>query len=307
MADQWYYARNNQKHGPLTGRQLKQAAATGQLQPTDMVWKEGMPKWVPASGVKGLFPMPQAAAAGVPKGDQPRQTRAGDPAPAPDGVVPSAPVTEPPRRPFRLPRKTAWVLAAAGAGVCVLGVCVVGMVALGLSWFGGSRAGSSGKEATKPGVQQTQGGGGRGYTQRVLDADPKTFARPNVQSHRPYLKGVVAKHEPGTVADLLQAIGLLSETDYGIDRPGVLKGVRSSENGNAYVSGCGLVCTPQFWTGLFGPPQGVHTIKGKFTNEGWTIKCSDGEVRFAGVIRQSPVVVSAVLWDNYVKEYCVSK
>ncbi len=307
MADQWYYARNNQKHGPLTAQGLRQAAATGHLQPTDMVWKEGMSKWVAASSIKGLFPTSQATAAGVPKGAPPRQTKADEPAPAQAGAVPDALGTRPPPR--LLARKTAWVVAAGGAGVCVLGLCVVGVVVLSLSWFGGSRAGNNSPDAKLPDVQQAQSGGGRGYTQKILDADPKTFARPNVLSQKPYLKGVAAKHEPGTVADLLQAIGLLSQTDFGIVRPGVLQGVRSQENNNAYVSGCGLVCTPELWSKFFGEPQGVHPLSGKFTNDGWTIKCSDGEVRFAGNILKTPpqITVGAVLWDNYVKEYCVSK
>jgi hypothetical protein len=48
MSDQWYYARNNQKHGPYTAAQLKELAAARQLQPTDMVHRSDMQKWVPA-------------------------------------------------------------------------------------------------------------------------------------------------------------------------------------------------------------------------------------------------------------------
>jgi hypothetical protein len=131
MADQWYYARNNQKHGPLTPQQLRQAAATGRLQATDMVWKEGMQKWVPASSIQGLFPPPQAAAAGPPRITPAQQTGAGDPAPTQAGSVSSALGTEPSHR--LLPRKAVWAVAAAGAGVCVLVICVTGAIVLGLS------------------------------------------------------------------------------------------------------------------------------------------------------------------------------
>jgi hypothetical protein len=44
---------------------MKQYAGSGQLLPTDLVWKEGMEGWKPASTVKGLFAAqqpPQAAA-----------------------------------------------------------------------------------------------------------------------------------------------------------------------------------------------------------------------------------------------------
>ncbi|MGO9110541.1 MAG: DUF4339 domain-containing protein, partial [Thermoguttaceae bacterium] len=55
MADQWYYSRQGQQCGPVTPEQLKQLAATGQLQSTDLVWKQGMAGWVAASEIKGLL------------------------------------------------------------------------------------------------------------------------------------------------------------------------------------------------------------------------------------------------------------
>ena len=56
MAQNWYYAAGEQKLGPYSASQLRQLAATGQLRPTDMVWKEGMKQWAAAGSVKGLFP-----------------------------------------------------------------------------------------------------------------------------------------------------------------------------------------------------------------------------------------------------------
>jgi hypothetical protein len=52
---QWFVARDGEQNGPLSSRELKAAADAGELAPTDWVWKEGMPKWVPASNVRGLF------------------------------------------------------------------------------------------------------------------------------------------------------------------------------------------------------------------------------------------------------------
>jgi hypothetical protein len=55
MAADWYLARGGQERvGPLTSQQLKQMAANGQVSGNDLVWKEGMPNWVPASQIKGL-------------------------------------------------------------------------------------------------------------------------------------------------------------------------------------------------------------------------------------------------------------
>jgi hypothetical protein len=68
MSAEWYVARPGQQQvGPLEAKQLKQMAATGQVSGSDLVWKQGMPQWVPASSIKGLVssdavaPMPQAA------------------------------------------------------------------------------------------------------------------------------------------------------------------------------------------------------------------------------------------------------
>jgi hypothetical protein len=60
MANEWHYTKDGQRFGPVSGQQLKELAATGQLGPDDLVWKEGMKQWLPASKVKGLLPGPGA-------------------------------------------------------------------------------------------------------------------------------------------------------------------------------------------------------------------------------------------------------
>lgn len=55
MAEKWYYNIGGQQHGPVSPTTVKELAASGQLAQTDMVWKEGMPSWVPAGKLKGLF------------------------------------------------------------------------------------------------------------------------------------------------------------------------------------------------------------------------------------------------------------
>jgi uncharacterized RDD family membrane protein YckC len=61
MAGEWHVGRNGQQTGPFTAQQLRQMAASGQLSPTDLLWKDGMPNWVPGSSVKGLFAEPVAS------------------------------------------------------------------------------------------------------------------------------------------------------------------------------------------------------------------------------------------------------
>jgi uncharacterized RDD family membrane protein YckC len=55
MAEQWYYSADGTQQGPISGSQLKQLAASGDLQRSDLIWKEGMADWVRADKVRGLF------------------------------------------------------------------------------------------------------------------------------------------------------------------------------------------------------------------------------------------------------------
>ena len=52
---EWYYARNNQQQGPVALQALQDMARSGQLQPGDLVWRDGMPNWLPAAQVPDLF------------------------------------------------------------------------------------------------------------------------------------------------------------------------------------------------------------------------------------------------------------
>lgn len=61
MAEMWYYTSEGVQQDPVSIRELKQLVGEGTLKPTDMVWKEGMPRWIRASSLKELFPDPGAA------------------------------------------------------------------------------------------------------------------------------------------------------------------------------------------------------------------------------------------------------
>lgn len=52
---QWYYARNDQQFGPVSGTELKQLAEGGRLSPDDLLWREGMDAWTTAINLRGLF------------------------------------------------------------------------------------------------------------------------------------------------------------------------------------------------------------------------------------------------------------
>jgi len=61
---QWYYTRGGQQAGPVSADQLRQMAATGQVAPNELVWREGMANWQPIGSVPdlGAAAAPPAAA-----------------------------------------------------------------------------------------------------------------------------------------------------------------------------------------------------------------------------------------------------
>jgi hypothetical protein len=52
---EWYYARDNKQMGPVSSIELKRLADAGDLEPNDLVWREGMTEWSSARNVRGLF------------------------------------------------------------------------------------------------------------------------------------------------------------------------------------------------------------------------------------------------------------
>lgn len=51
----WWYAVGQEKIGPCSSSELMDLVTQGKLFPDTLVWKEGMPNWVPASRIKGLW------------------------------------------------------------------------------------------------------------------------------------------------------------------------------------------------------------------------------------------------------------
>lgn len=52
---QWHYSRSDDHQaGPVSATELNRLAEAGELRSDDLVWKEGMAEWVPASRIKGL-------------------------------------------------------------------------------------------------------------------------------------------------------------------------------------------------------------------------------------------------------------
>jgi len=61
MANNWYYAQNGEKQGPISSSELKRLASEGRLSPDDLVWREDMAEWRAAGSIKGMFPQTMTA------------------------------------------------------------------------------------------------------------------------------------------------------------------------------------------------------------------------------------------------------
>ncbi len=48
MEDNWYYAQNNKQSGPVSQAALYQWLQSGQIDPSVLVWRQGMAEWQPA-------------------------------------------------------------------------------------------------------------------------------------------------------------------------------------------------------------------------------------------------------------------
>ena len=68
MADQlWFYADSNkQQQGPLPFDEIQRLASSGVIQPSTLIWKEGMTDWTAASEVQGVFQNPVTQTTGPP-------------------------------------------------------------------------------------------------------------------------------------------------------------------------------------------------------------------------------------------------
>ncbi len=93
MNPEWYYTANGGQQGPVTAADLKKLAQAGTISKEDLVWKEGMPNWVPAKNVKGLF-APLGASGETKAVSQSGESKKAKPAAEPAVPVETAPTPE---------------------------------------------------------------------------------------------------------------------------------------------------------------------------------------------------------------------
>jgi hypothetical protein len=141
MSDLWFYSQNGQQKDPVPSTQLKHLASSGSLQPTDLVWKEGMPNWVPANQIAGLFTaaQPQPVPAGsYQKAPTPYQQPASAPVPSQAAQAPIDPFMDEPDefgpRPNRSKKKKKGMSIGVIIGIIAGVLVAVGLVTGVLIW-----------------------------------------------------------------------------------------------------------------------------------------------------------------------------
>ena len=120
----WYISRDSQPIGPMSEEELRQRAGGGDLRPTDHVWRDGLPGWVPAPQISSVLPVsaPPAQQQPAPRpAPQPQQAVSQpqpgpQPQPASQGQAPHQGITDPFARPQQYPQPAAYQQPHQGYG-----------------------------------------------------------------------------------------------------------------------------------------------------------------------------------------------
>jgi hypothetical protein len=128
--EQWYYEQHAVPHGPLAGEQLQQLVHKGAIEPTTLVWREGLAEWMtaeaagfiaaPARAVPPPLPVPPPVVAGTLQSGAPQVS-------APRTAAPAVSDVRTGHRPVS-PAAMNWPLVIGGGAAALL-------VAVALGWF----------------------------------------------------------------------------------------------------------------------------------------------------------------------------
>lgn len=90
---EWYYAKHGKQEGPVDLATLQNMVQSGQVAPTDLVWREGMAEWTPAQKVPEVNQPSGEASAAPASPEGPSAATAPPAGQQPTGVAqPQAPV-----------------------------------------------------------------------------------------------------------------------------------------------------------------------------------------------------------------------
>ena len=113
MSEQWYYGQDGVQKGPVGIDQIQQLIRSGHLRGEDLVWREGMANWAPASSIQELFPV------ATPVPPSPAAP------PAPQAPIPPTPYPPSPANPAVPLDPQAAALQSKATTAMVLGICSI--------------------------------------------------------------------------------------------------------------------------------------------------------------------------------------
>ncbi len=87
MASAWYFLADGIRQGPVASAELKALAESGQVTPSTLVWKEGLPDWVEARSLTKLFPSDATPIVNPPPPPPPQSPRPASPMPPARGAA----------------------------------------------------------------------------------------------------------------------------------------------------------------------------------------------------------------------------
>lgn len=144
--EQWYVGQSGDRKGPFTSEDLRKMAESGELKPSDLIWKQGLEQWVPASSAKNLFP----AQIGPP----PLPSEEAGPPPLPADAAPPLPASGP-RRTHATQAGGAgippWAKIAGGVVTAIVVLSVLGRLMVGSPGPSGGKAPPSAVDPRLPG------------------------------------------------------------------------------------------------------------------------------------------------------------
>ena len=128
---EWFYAKNDEKKGPVSGSQLRSMVVSGEVAGDDLVWCEGMGDWIPAREVRD-FDTPDLGAA------NPAEASSSSPSPA--NVVTAATAVEVisslPSEPKKVPTNPKAIVSLVCGCVGLVSCCLFGIPSLVAVIFG---------------------------------------------------------------------------------------------------------------------------------------------------------------------------
>lgn len=172
MDELWYYEQHGTPHGPLEAEQLQQLVHKRTIEPTTLVWREGLSEWMtaeaagfiaaPARAVPPPLPVPPPVVASVPR------------ITAPLVSAPAVPTVRQGHRPVS-PAAMNWPLVIGGGALALV-------VAVAIGWFANAMLNQQGEPEQVAAAPVTHDTASTAETNPLPASPPRPPAPPIVQA-----------------------------------------------------------------------------------------------------------------------------